>query len=172
MKWAPLLMFATNFWMFSNREIFENYAELDAQARPEVETTGHVLFKGVTNTPAFSLFVIFWILLVGLLFQRLISKVMQKTPFLIKIEEHIDENLPSYVKALEYDDSMYLMGLERHLRKHYGIKTLMDSTLLNIVNTKPAYKKISGIGIYDILANVRYCNKFQYDYYEQVYKVR
>ena len=100
MKWAPLLMFATNFWMFSNREIFENYAELNPQARPKVETTGHVLFQGVTNTPAFSLFVVFWILLVGLIFEKLISKVLQMTPFLIKIEEHIDENLrPRIEKA-------------------------------------------------------------------------
>lgn len=164
-------MFANCFWMFSNRQIFENYVELETKARPLVEITGHVIFQGVSNTPAFTLFIMFWVLLVGLLFQNLIIKLLQKTPFLIKIEEDIDENLPNYFEALEYDDSMYLMGLERHLRKHYGVKTIMDSTLSKIVNAKPSEKKIAGIGVYDILANVRYCNKFQYDYYEQVYKV-
>jgi len=90
------------------------------------------------------------------LFQKIISNILQKTPFLIKINQHVDEHLPNYFEALEYDDSMYLMSLERHLRKNYGVKTIMDQTLNQIVTTKPGQKKISGIGVYDILANIRY----------------
>mmetsp|Transcript_18596 Transcript_18596/g.16474 ORF Transcript_18596/g.16474 Transcript_18596/m.16474 type:complete len:270 (-) Transcript_18596:25-834(-) len=164
-------MFAVGFWMFSNRQMFENHVVLSPEANPEVEITGHTVFQNITSTPAVILFYATLITLFGLLFKRVISKILQKTPCLIKINQHVDEHLPNYFEALEYDDSMYMMSLERHLRKHYGLKTLMDQSLTQIVTAKPCHRKISGIGVYDILANIRYCDKFQYDYYEQVFKM-
>ncbi|CAI2375497.1 unnamed protein product [Moneuplotes crassus] len=171
MQWAPLFMFGVGFWMFSNRQIFENYVELDTQSKPIAEKTGHTLFENVTATPAYILYISFFILLFGLVFKKLISYILRKTPFLIRINNQLDEHLPNYSDALDYCDSMYLMSMERHLRKHYGVKTIMDQTLSAIVSAQPTHKKITGIGVYDILANIRYCDKFQYDYYDQVLKM-
>jgi len=156
MKWAPLLMFSVGFWMFSNRQIFENHVELSVESNPVAEKTGHVLFRDITATPAYILFIITLVLFLGLVFRRLISYVLKKTHFLIKINNHIDENLPNYSDALEYDDSMYLMSMERHMRQNYGVKTVMDQTLSRIVSANPTEKQITGIGVYDILANIRY----------------
>ena len=52
MAWAPFFMFSVGFWMFSNRQIFENYVVLSQDANPEAEITGHVVFENITNTPA------------------------------------------------------------------------------------------------------------------------
>jgi hypothetical protein len=171
MQWAPVCMFAVGYWMMSNRQIFENYVESSDHANPLVEKTGHVIFENITSTPAFILFIMAIVLIIGVSFKRLILHFLKKTPFIINIKSDVDENLPNYFKALEYDDSMYLMSLEKNLRTRYGVKTLMDYTLTNIVKATPADKKITGIGLYDILANIRYCNSFQYDYYDQVFKM-
>jgi hypothetical protein len=171
MLWAPFLMFTVGFWMFSNRQIFENYVSPSIEAAPLVEKTGHVIFQNITSTPALTLYVMAIVLVIGCSLRRIILLFCRKINLISFVDEEIDENLPNYFDALEYDDSMYLMSLEKHLRTKHGVKTLTDYTLTRIVNATSAEKKIIGIGIYDILANIRYCNKFQYDYYDQVFKM-
>ena len=57
MKWAPLFMFSVGYWMFSNRQMFENHVVLSTEANPRVETTGHQVFHNLTSTPAFIFFI-------------------------------------------------------------------------------------------------------------------
>ena len=170
LKWAPVLTFAVGFWMFSNRQIFENYACVNPQASPEVEKTGHVIFRNVVDGPAFFLFLAFFILLLVYIFFSKLSRVYKRSSVAIKYQGDINENLPSYFEALDYDDSLYLMVIEKYIRKFYGVKTMLDSTLEGIASAKPSDRKILGVAVYDPLANVRYAERFQFDYIEQVFR--
>ena len=156
--------------MFSNRQIFENYACVNPQASPEVEKTGHVIFRNVVDGPAFFLFLAFFILLLVYIFFSKLSRVYKRSSVAIKYQGDINENLPSYFEALDYDDSLYLMVIEKYIRKFYGVKTMLDSTLEGIASAKPSDRKILGVAVYDPLANVRYAERFQFDYIEQVFR--
>lgn len=169
MLFAPIMMFSVGYWMMSNKQMFSNVTVLNEQANPVAQRTGHVIFHDLTDGPAFLLFVMTVVCLILRVFKERIAKWVRESKFApIRFDEKYDEHLPNYFEALEFDDVLYLMHVEKHMRKNFGIKTLMDSTLRKLVNAGYSTRKIFGIGVYDILANHRYCERFQYDYHEQI----
>lgn len=107
--------------------------------------------------------------MLGFILLPYIAECIRKSKISIGIEE-VDENLPNYFSALDYDDTMYMLSSEKYVRRFHGAKILMDSTLQSLAESSPASRKIQGVAIYDILADIRYCERFQYDYYEQIFK--
>lgn len=154
--WAPFFMFSVGYWFMSNKQIFDNFAILNEKANPVVYSTGHVLFREITDGTSLSYFIMAIIFFICLVFKSCVVKIYEKSPLAIKFKDKYDEKLPKYHEALEYDDSMYLMTLERHVRKAFGFKTLLDYTLKKVVEAKASPKKIYGVGVYDMLANIRY----------------
>ena len=77
----------------------------------------------------------------------------------------IDENLPNYFDALGGPTLGKLIKEEIDIRRDYGFRTIMDSTLMGILNAHPACRVIQGVGFYDMLYNDKYKEKFQYFHY-------
>lgn len=162
LAWAPFLMFTFGFWMMSNKQIFNNKAELDEKANPRVETTSHVLFRDVRAGPELNLFILTWVFILAMIFHRLIIRCLKKTPLAIQVADTQDEGLPNYFDALNGENLRLMISEERYARNKLGFKTILDSTLEGIAEAQPTNKTIQGVASYDILANPRYAEKFQY----------
>jgi hypothetical protein len=161
LAWAPFFMFTFGFWMMSNRQIFYNVAKLSEKANPKVENTGHVLFKDIRAGPELNLFIMIWLFLLCMIFRRLIAYLLNKSPFAVKVDQSLDEGLPNYFDALEYH-SKYWIWEERHSRNNLGFKIILESNLEGIADSKIGNQCIQGVAVYEMLANVRYIEKFQY----------
>ena len=102
-----------------------------------------------------------------MIFQKLIVYLFRKTPFAIKLDLSTDENLPNYFDALAGENLRYWIAEERYARNSLGIKTILDSTLEGIAEARTSHRTIHGVAMYEMLANIRYVEKFQYVYFEQ-----
>ena len=75
---------------------------------------------------------------------------------------NIDEHLPRYFDALGGPTLSKIVKQEIGMRRDYGYRTIMDSTLTGILNATPGYKTIVGVGFYDMLFNDKYKERFQF----------
>ena len=77
--------------------------------------------------------------------------------------QYIKDRLPNYFDALSWETQQTLINEEiKIMRKIFDIKTKLNETLHGIDSSKPTDRYIQGVGYYDILANIRYQEKFQY----------
>jgi len=96
-----------------------------------------------------------------MIFKRPLNMLLNKSPFAINTSESADENLPNYFDALGKNSKYWILE-ERYVRNQMGFKTLLDSTLESVADAKIGDKNIQGVAVYEMLANVRYIEKFQY----------
>lgn len=50
-------MFSVGYWMFSNRQMFENHVHPNVLATPQFEHTDHVIFRNIASGPAIGMFI-------------------------------------------------------------------------------------------------------------------
>ena len=74
----------------------------------------------------------------------------------------IDEHLPRYFDALGGPTLSKIVKQEISMRKINGYRTIMDSTLIGILNATTGGKTIVGVGFYDMLFNDKYKERFQF----------
>ena len=163
MVWAPMFMYLFGYWMMSNRQIFTNHVVLNDQANPSYEKTDHTLFKDMSEGPAINLFVMICLFPLWFIGYYVISKLAPRFKFFKSLALSSNETLPNYFDALnEKTQGMFINEEVNIMRMQFGIKTALDSTLTGILEAQLSSRKISGVGYYDILADIRYQEKFQY----------
>ena len=163
MNWAPMFMFAFGYWMMSNRQIFYNEFNIDEKANPDVEKTNHSIYDGVSKGPEMNLFIMIVAFPLCFIAYHFINFLIPKCKSRKRFLEYIKESLPNYFDALSWETQQILINEEVEvMRKSCNIKTKLNNTLYGINSSKPCDRFIQGVGYYDILANIRYQEKFQY----------
>ena len=163
MVWAPMFMYLFGYWMMSNRQIFTNHVVLNDQANPSYEKTDHTLFKDMSEGPAINLFVMICLFPLWFIGYYVISKLAPRFKIFKRLVLSPKETLPNYFDALnEKTQGIFINEEVNVMRMQFGIKTVLDSTLAGILGAKQSHRKISGVGYYDMLADIRYQEKFQY----------
>lgn len=74
----------------------------------------------------------------------------------------VDEDLENYFKALDFQKKNWWIKEEENCRKTMNFRTLDDETYRKLVLTDEAESTITGVHCYDILANPKYVEEFQY----------
>ena len=161
MKWAPVFMMIFGFWMFGNRQIFQNTV-IERQYKSDPISTNHKGYD-VSVDQSLPLFIMGIVMFVFIFFNDLFLGILQKIGLAKEDKEaEVDEQLGTYTECLGIRNRKLWRIEELHMRKEFNIKTLEDTTLSCLKQHKPHHKQIKTCFNYEIQTNPRYAAAFQY----------
>ena len=158
---APILYCGIGFWMFTNRQIFENVV-IPIAYSTETVRYGHSIIstfqKFYPGQP--------YLILMGFFVLAMIFDVITLERFLFKKETLANlkpkPNTCSYYSVISTPDRLFFKTEEDFLRKTYGIERTSKERVQKLIHAKEGKRQIIRLAFYDMLANQKYRNMFQY----------
>jgi len=163
--YAFALQMFVGYWMYSNKQIFTNEVKEVTKSNSSIPSN-HSIWDPIQLNQAFPF------LAVGVIF--IASKIIHVIIIMIADyrEKHnfTYENLKKYTMSLKQYDKVWLKSEEKYIREKENFRLLPDETyrklvtsgVLQLPNALTNKNFIQNVPTYDILANPKYEERFQY----------
>ena len=175
---APILYFAVGAWMFSNQQIFKNSVVVN-DTSDLFANSDHTFAQFFTQITPGTAYFIFFAVTFAFYLIRMVNKICKKYfgfNFLSNIRERGNsvQRLPTFYKALRFNQRKSFLIEERKCREKLGIKrlpldsyeSLVKDTLFMSLHKEKEYQDLSsrmeGVHTYNILANSTWYDKYMY----------
>jgi len=181
MKVAPIFMMVFGYWFFSSNQLLNNRQISPVMRKSDTPLTDHTyasLFKeDGWNAPAWPLLVMSFIMIVQYFFGGYLGGLVVRCFPSFKIGDiELNEEIDTYWNSLDDNDRKWTIAEEEHFRSFnkmsfqtWGVEKgsvdfsmMSDQSLADCKASKSGPKSLQGTHSYDILANPRYYNAFNY----------
>jgi len=154
--WSPIFYYGIGFWMFSNRQIFENVVE-PIDFSNSVVRYGHT-FKSIFERiyPGDPLIIFMIVHLIACLASNTSIQKKLYNPETLQLLKTNNNKHGNYYSSLSLADKMWFQAEEEFLRKRYGIERIAQARIDKMMKTPPGDKTMTRVPFYDMLANQKY----------------
>ena len=164
LRYSILLQMAFGYWMFSNKQMFNNEVFTVSEANSPMRSE-HSIWDPIEFNQAFPFLMIVAIFVVYMIGYYIYSFIMS-----FREKEDKFQNLPTFMDSLKDSDRQWLISEEEYIREKNNYKILSDEfyrhlVTFNMIRVPTALNNrtfIQNVASYDILANPYYEEKFQY----------
>lgn len=162
LSFTPILFLFNGYWMLSNRQMFSNEVNQVSRSTDEMSSAHFWSTLPQLNqaTPMLMISIAFVVITV---LRNSFYKMLQKWGFTISSNEiEVDENLPSFYKAVKLSDADWIVKENQYLEDNYSFRFAPTNLIKEMDNVSVPKKPVQGIAWYALMANPVYVRAFNY----------